>query len=89
MRARTARHAAAVLAVTIASGLLFSVSSLNERKTRRDLEPGDPRAHPPTPRLSTLDNEVSSLDAQVQSFSSTPQSGAPTKTPSPPDPPAP
>ena len=32
MRARTARHAVAVLAVTIASGLLFSVSSLNERK---------------------------------------------------------
>ena len=32
MRPRNTRHAAAVLAVTIASGILFSVSSLNERK---------------------------------------------------------
>ena len=32
MHARSVRHVAGVLAVTIASGLLFSVSALNERK---------------------------------------------------------
>ena len=32
MRPRSVRHIAGVLAVTVASGLLFSVSALNERK---------------------------------------------------------
>jgi len=77
MRARTARHAAAVLAVTIASGLLFSVSSLNERKNPAGTSNLATLVRTRQAQVSTLDNEVSSLDAQVQSFSSTPQSGAP------------
>ena len=77
MRARTARHAAAVLAVTIASGLLFSVSSLNERKNPAGTSDLATLVRTRQAQVSTLDNEVSSLDAQVQSFSSTPQSGAP------------
>ena len=77
MRARTARHAAAVLAVTIASGLLFSVSSLNERKNPAGTSNLATLVRTRQAQVSTLDNEVSSLDAQVQSFSSAPQSGAP------------
>ena len=77
MRARTARHAAAVLAVTIASGLLFSVSSLNERKNPAGTSNLATLVRTRQAQVSTLDNEVSSLDAQVQSFSSAPQSGSP------------
>ena len=77
MRARTARHAAAVLAVTIASGLLFSVSSLNERKNPAGTSDLATLVRTRQTQVSTLDNEVSELDAQVQSFSSTPQSGSP------------
>lgn len=77
MRTRTARHAAAVLAVTIASGLLFSVSSLNERKNPAGTSDLATLVRTRQAQVSTLDNEVSELDAQVQSFSSTPQSGSP------------
>ena len=77
MRARTARHAVAVLAVTIASGLLFSVSSLNERKNPAGTSDLATLVRTRQAQVSTLDNEVSSLDAQVQSFSSAPQSGSP------------
>ena len=77
MRARTVRHAAAVLAVTIASGLLFSVSSLNERKNPAGTSDLATLVRTRQTQVSTLDNEVSELDAQVQSFSSTPQSGSP------------
>ena len=77
MRARTARHAVAVLAVTIASGLLFSVSSLNERKNPAGTSNLATLVRTRQAQVSTLDNEVSSLDAQVQSFSSAPQSGSP------------
>lgn len=77
MRTRTARHAAAVLAVTIASGLLFSVSSLNERKNPAGTSDLATLVRTRQAQVSTLDNEVSTLDAQVQSFSSTPQSGTP------------
>ena len=77
MRARTVRHAVAVLAVTIASGLLFSVSSLNERKNPAGTSNLATLVRTRQAQVSTLDNEVSSLDAQVQSFSSAPQSGSP------------
>ena len=77
MRARTVRHAVAVLAVTIASGLLFSVSSLNERKNPAGTSDLATLVRTRQAQVSTLDNEVSSLDAQVQSFSSAPQSGSP------------
>ena len=78
MQPRKVRHTAAILTVTIASGLLFSISSLNERKNPAGTSNlATLRAHPPTPRSPPSTNEVSSLDAQVQSFSSTPQSGAP------------
>ena len=77
MRARTARHAVAVLAVTIASGLLFSVSSLNERKNPAGTSDLATLVRTRQAQVSALDNEVSSLDAQVQSFSSAPQSGSP------------
>ena len=77
MRARTVRHAVAVLAVTIASGLLFSVSSLNERKNPAGTSDLATLVRTRQAQVSTLDNEVSSLDDQVQSFSSAPQSGSP------------
>ena len=77
MRARTVRHAVAVLAVTIASGLLFSVSSLNERKNPAGTSDLATLVRTRQAQVSPLDNEVSSLDAQVQSFSSAPQSGSP------------
>ena len=77
MRARTVRHAVAVLAVTIASGLLFSVSSLNERKNPAGTSDLATLVRTRQDQVSALDNEVSSLDSQVQSFSSAPQSGSP------------
>ena len=77
MRARTVRHAVAVLAVTIASGLLFSVSSLNERKNPAGTSDLATLVRTRQAQVSALDNEVSSLDSQVQSFSSAPQSGSP------------
>ena len=77
MPSRKARHVAGVLAVTIASGLLFSVSSLNERKNPAGTSDLATLVRTRQTQVSTLDNEVSELDAQVQSFSSTPQSGSP------------
>ena len=77
MRARTVRHAVAVLAVTIASGLLFSVSSLNERKNPAGTSDLATLVRTRQAQVSALDNEVSSLDSQVQSFPSAPQSGSP------------
>ena len=77
MQPRKVRHTAAILAVTIASGLLFSISSLNERKNPAGTSDLATLVRTRQAQVSTLDNEVSSLDAQVQSFSSAPQSGSP------------
>ena len=77
MRPRNTRHAAAVLAVTIASGILFSVSSLNERKNPAGTSDLATLVRTRQAQVTALQNEVSTLDAQVQSFSTTPQSATP------------
>lgn len=77
MRARTVRHAVAVLAVTIASGLLFSVSSLNERKNPAGTSDLATLVRTRQAQVAVLDSEVAALDAQVQGFSSTSASAAP------------
>ena len=78
MRPRSVRHIAGVLAVTVASGLLFSVSALNERKNPAATSDLTTLVRNRQEQVKTLDNEVSELDAQVQSFSSAdPQSSAP------------
>lgn len=77
MRPRNTRHAAAVLAVTIASGILFSVSSLNERKNPAGTSDLATLVRTRQAQVTALQNEVSTLDAQVQNFSATPQSATP------------
>ena len=77
MRPRNTRHAAAVLAVTIASGILFSVSSLNERKNPAGTSDLATLVRTRQAQVTALQNEVSTLDAQVQNFSTTPQSATP------------
>ena len=77
MRPRNTRHAAAVLAVTIASGILFSVSSLNERKNPAGTSDLATLVRTRQAQVTALQNEVSTLDVQVQSFSTTPQSATP------------
>ena len=78
MRPRSVRHIAGVLAVTVASGLLFSISALNERKNPAATSDLTTLVRNRQEQVKALDNEVSELDAQVQSFSSAdPQSGAP------------
>lgn len=77
MRPRNTRHAAAVIAVTIASGILFSVSSLNERKNPAGTSDLATLVRTRQAQVTALQNEVSTLDAQVQNFSTTPQSATP------------
>lgn len=77
MPSRKARHVAGVLAVTIASGILFSVSSLNERKNPAGTSDLATLVRTRQAQVTALQNEVSTLDAQVQSFSTTPQSATP------------
>lgn len=74
---RISRHTAGVLAVTVASGLLFSVSALNERKNPAATSDLSTLVRTRQERVGELENEISSLDAQIQGFSSPPQSGAP------------
>ena len=77
MPSRKARHVAGVLAVTIASGLLFSVSSLNERKNPAGTSDLATLVRTRQAQVAVLDSEVAALDAQVQGFSSTSASAAP------------
>ena len=77
MQPRKVRHTAAILAVTIASGILFSVSSLNERKNPAGTSDLATLVRTRQAQVTALQNEVSTLDAQVQSFSTTPQSATP------------
>ena len=76
MSPRRTRRVASILAVTIASGLLFSVSSLNERKHPAATSDLATLVRTRQAQVSALDNEVSSLDSEVQGFSS-PQADAP------------
>ena len=76
MHARRLRHTAGVLAVTVASGLLFSVSALNERKNPAATSDLSTLVRNRQEQVKSLENEVSSLDAQIQSYTTTvPQSG--------------
>ena len=78
MRPRSVRHIVGVLAVTVASGLLFSVSALNERKNPAATSDLSTLVRNRQEQVKALENEVSSLDAQIQSYTTTvPQSGAP------------
>ena len=64
MHARSVRHVAGVLAVTVASGLLFSVSALNERKNPAATSDLSTLVRNRQEQVKTLENEVSSLDTQ-------------------------
>ena len=76
MHARSVRHVAGVLAVTVASGLLFSVSALNERKNPAATSDLSTLVRNRQEQVKALENEVAALDAQIQSFTTTvPQSG--------------
>ena len=76
MHARSVRHIAGVLAVTVASGLLFSVSALNERKNPAGTSDLSTLVRNRQEQVKALENEVSSLDMQIQSYTSVaPQSG--------------
>ncbi len=76
MHGRRLRHTAGVLAVTVASGLLFSVSALNERKNPAATSDLSTLVRNRQGQVKALENEVSSLDTQIQSYTSVaPQSG--------------
>ena len=76
MHGRRLRHIAGVLAVTVASGLLFSVSALNERKNPAATSDLSTLVRNRQEQVKVVENEVAALDAQIQSFTAaTPQSG--------------
>ena len=78
MHGRKLRHIAGVLAVTVASGLLFSVSALNERKNPAATSDLSTLVRNRQEQVKVLENEVAALDAQIQSFATAaPQSGTP------------
>ena len=78
MHARSVRHVAGVLAVTVASGLLFSVSALNERKNPAATSDLSTLVRNRQEQVKVVENEVAALDAQIQSFAAAaPQSGTP------------
>ena len=78
MHERRLRHIAGVLAVTVASGLLFSVSALNERKNPAATSDLSTLVRNRQEQVKSLENEVAALDAQIQSFAAAaPQSGTP------------
>lgn len=80
MHGRRLRHIAGVLAVTVASGLLFSVSALNERKNPAATSDLSTLVRNRQEQVKVVENEVAALDAQIQSFAAaTPQSGTPDK----------
>ena len=69
-----ARHLIGVLAVTVASGLLFSVSALNERRHPAATSDLSTLVRTRQEQVRQLETEVSSLDAAIEGFSSA-QSG--------------
>ncbi|MBF0967057.1 MAG: hypothetical protein HXK09_07890, partial [Actinomyces bouchesdurhonensis] len=60
MHARSVRHVAGVLAVTVASGLLFSISALNERKNPAATSDLSTLVRNRQEQVKALENEVSS-----------------------------
>ena len=69
MHARSVRHVAGVLAVTVASGLLFSVSALNERRHPAATSDLSTLVRTRQEQVRQLETEVSSLDAAIEGFS--------------------
>ena len=69
MHGRRLRHTAGVLAVTVASGLLFSVSALNERKNPAATSDLSTLVRTRQEQVRQLETEVSSLDAAIEGFS--------------------
>ena len=64
-----ARHLIGVLAVTVASGLLFSVSALNERRRPAATSDLATLVRTRQEQVRQLETEVSSLDAAIEGFS--------------------
>ena len=64
-----ARHLIGVLAVTAASGLLFSVSALNERRHPAATSDLSTLVRTRQEQVRQLETEVSSLDAAIEGFS--------------------
>lgn len=64
-----ARHLTGVLAVTVASGLLFSVSALNERRHPAATSDLATLVRTRQEQVRQLETEVSSLDAAIEGFS--------------------
>ena len=64
-----ARHLIGVLAVTAASGLLFSVSALNERRHPAATSDLATLVRTRQEQVRQLETEVSSLDAAIEGFS--------------------
>ena len=64
-----ARHLIGVLAVTVASGLLFSVSALNERRHPAATSDLSTLVRTRQEQVRQLETEVSSLDAAIEGFS--------------------
>ena len=64
-----ARHLTVVLAVTVASGLLFSVSALNERRHPAATSDLSTLVRTRQEQVRQLETEVSSLDAAIEGFS--------------------
>ena len=71
MRRSSIRHLAGVFVVTVASGLLFCVSALNERKNPSATSDLSTLVRNRQEQVKALENEVTALDAQIQSFSAT------------------
>lgn len=64
-----ARHLIGMLAVTVASGLLFSVSALNERRHPAATSDLATLVRTRQEQVRQLETEVSSLDAAIEGFS--------------------
>ena len=64
-----ARHLTGVLAVPVASGLLFSVSALNERRHPAATSDLSTLVRTRQEQVRQLETEVSSLDAAIEGFS--------------------
>ena len=64
-----ARHLIGVLAVTVVSGLLFSVSALNERRHPAATSDLATLVRTRQEQVRQLETEVSSLDAAIEGFS--------------------
>ena len=67
MHGRRLRHIAGVLAVTVASGLLFSVSALNERKNPAATSDLSTLVRNRQEQVKVVENEVAALDGDLWS----------------------